>query len=62
MQETWVQFLGQEDPLEEHTAARPGARAGESVGRGARRATVPGVAKSDTTEATKHAHMCSKYR
>ena len=32
MQETWVQFLGQEDPLEKETTTHPVFLAGESHG------------------------------
>ena len=32
MQETWVQFLGQEDPLEKEMAPTPGFLPGESHG------------------------------
>ena len=49
MRETQVQSLGQEDPLE--IATTPVFLCGKSLDRGAYRATVHGVAKSqDTTE------------
>ena len=51
-QETWVQSLGQEDPLEKGTATYSSYSCLEnSMERGAWQATVHGVAKeSDTTE------------
>ena len=50
MQETWVQSLGWEDPLEKGTAIHSSILAWRipSVHRGAWRATVHGVAKSLT--------------
>jgi len=49
MQETQVQSLGQEDPLEEGMATHSSILAWRiSMGRGAWRATVHGVAKSWT--------------
>ena len=44
MQETQVQFLGQEDPLEKKTAT-PVFLPGNPMDRGVWRATVHGVAK-----------------
>ena len=51
-QETWVQSLGQEDPLEKGTATYSSYSCLENfMERGAWQATVHGVAKeSDTTE------------
>ena len=46
MQETWVQFLGQEDSLEKYCCLE------NPMERGAWQATVHRVTKSDTTEAT----------
>ena len=47
MQETWVQSLGWEDPLEEGMATHPSILAGRiHMDRGAWRATVHGVMKS----------------
>ena len=49
MQETWVQSLGWEDPLEEDMAAHSSILAwGIPMDRGAWRATVHGVAKCQT--------------
>ena len=50
MQETWVRSLGREDPLEEDMATTPGPCLENSMERGAWRATVHGVAESETTE------------
>ena len=52
---TWVQFLGQQDPLEEEMETHSSILAGKFMDRGAWRATVQGVAELDTTEATQHA-------
>ena len=43
MQETWVQFLGQEVPLEKEMATRPSIPAWRIPWRGAWRATVHGL-------------------
>ena len=49
MQETWVQFLGWEDPLEEGLATHSSSLAWRiPVDRGAWRATVLGVTKNQT--------------
>ena len=49
MQETWVQFLGREDPLEEGTATHSSILAWRiPMDRGAWRATDHGVAKCQT--------------
>ena len=48
MQETWVQFLGWEDPLEKEWQAPPVFFPGESMDRGAWQATVHGVSKYQT--------------
>ena len=45
MQETWVQSLGQEDPLEKEMATAPVFFLANPVDRGAWWATVRGVAK-----------------
>ena len=50
-QEIWVQFLGQEDPLEEGKATHSSVLGlGNPTGRGAWWAAVHRVAKSDRTE------------
>ena len=46
MQETWVQSLGREHPLEEGMATTPYSGLENSINRGAWQATVYGVAKS----------------
>ena len=46
MQETLVQFLGQEDLLEKEMVTHSSILAGDSINRGAWWATVHGVAKS----------------
>ena len=51
MQETWLLFLGWEDPLEEGMATHSSILA---MVRGAWRATVHGVAKSETRLSTAH--------
>ena len=49
MQETWVQLLGQEDPLEKEMATHSSILAWENpMDRGAWQATVHGFAKSRT--------------
>ena len=58
MQETGVQSLGWEDPLEEGMATHSGVLAWRiPTDRGAWQATVQKVAESGTTEATQHARM-----
>ena len=48
-QETWVQSLGQEDPLQEGMATHSSMLAWRiPIDRGAWRATIHGVAKSQT--------------
>ena len=50
-QETWVQYLGWEDPLEEGMATQSSVLAWRiPMDRRDWKATVHGVAKSDTTE------------
>ena len=57
MQETWVRSLGWKDPPEESMATQSGILAWRILmDRGDWRATVHGVAQSDTTEGTQHAH------
>ena len=46
MQETWVQSLDQEDPLEKEMATRFSFRLGNSMDSGAWRTTVHGVTNS----------------
>ena len=48
MQETWVQSLGQEDPLEEDMATHSVVLPGKSHGQRSMMATVPAVAKNQT--------------
>ena len=49
MQETWVRSLGWEDPLEKELATHSSILAWKiPMDRGTWRATVPGVAKSQT--------------
>ena len=50
MQETGIQSLGQEDPLEEEITAHSSVLTREIPGTGAWQATVRGVAESNTTE------------
>ena len=53
VQETWVQSLGQEDPLEKGMAAPSSTLAwGNPMDRGAWRATAHGVAESQTCKET----------
>ena len=56
MQETWVQFLGQEDPLEKEMATHSSILAWRTLmDRGAWQATVHGVARVRHDLATKPA-------
>ena len=48
VQETWVQSLGWEDPLEKGIAIHPSTLAGEFHGQKSLRTTVHGVTKSRT--------------
>ena len=48
MQETWVQFLGQEDPLEKEMTTHSFSCLENPMDRGAWRATVHGVVELDT--------------
>ena len=51
MQETWVQFLGREDPLEEGMATTPVFLPGESHGQRSLAGCSPwGLTESDTAE------------
>ena len=52
MQETWVQSLGREDPLQEGLQSTPVFLLGESHGQGILEGYVHEVAESDTTEVT----------
>ena len=51
-QDTWVQTLGWEDPLEEDMATHPVFLPGQSMDREGLWATVHGAAESDMAEAT----------
>ena len=52
MQETWVQSLGQKDPLEKEMATHSSTLAGESQGQGSLvGCRLWGRTESDTTEA-----------
>ena len=54
MQETWVQSLGQEDPLEKDMVTHSGILAWKNpMDRGAWQATVHGVARAGHNLATK---------
>ena len=58
MQETWVQSLGWEDPLEKQMAIHSGILAWKNpMDRGAWQATVHGVAKSQTQLSNFHVHI-----
>ena len=61
MQETWVQSLGWEDPLEEGTATHSSILAWRiPMGRGAWQAAVLEVTESDRTERlTLHFSICT---
>ena len=48
VQETWIGFLGQEEPLEEEMATHSSILAWNSMDRGAQQAAVHGVAKNQT--------------
>ena len=52
MQETWVQFLGQEDPLEEEMTTQSVFLLENSMDRGAWWATFHGVTKCQTQLST----------
>ena len=59
MQETQVQSLGQEDPLEKEMAHAPVSLPGESHGQRNLAGYSPwGLKESDTTEATEH--VCTR--
>ena len=55
-QETWVQSLGQEDPMEMRQLPTPVLFPGKFHGQRSLVGHSPGVAESDMTEVTEHAH------
>ena len=58
MQETWVQYLGQEDPLEKGMAIHSSILAGESHGQRKLVSCSPwGHKESDLTEQLTHTHQ-----
>ena len=58
-QETWVQSLGWEDPLEKEMATPSGILAWKNrMNKGAWQATVHGIAESDITEQLSVAQHC----
>ena len=57
MQQTWVQSLSEEDPLEKEMATRSSILARKIPWREEpSRATIHGVTESDMTEETEHTH------
>ena len=54
MQETWVQYLDQKDPLEKEMATHSFSSLGNPMDRGAWQATVHGVAESQTWLSDQH--------
>ena len=59
IQETWVQFLGQEDPLKEEMATHSSILAWRiSMNRGAWRVIVQSHKELDMTKVTDHACTC----
>ena len=62
MQETWVQSLGREDPLEKGTAFHSSILAWRiPMDRGARQAIAHGVTTSDTTKQLNTAHHHTEF-
>ena len=65
MQDPWVGSLGWEDPLEKGMATNSSILAKNSMNRAAWRATVYGVAESDSTEQITHIHthiICESFK
>ena len=60
-QETWVRFLGEEDPLEKEVATHSDSCLENSMDRGVWQATVQRVAKSQIPLSAQHIQYALKY-